>query len=115
MDVTFCDVDEKALDNCVENIKENFELYDLSHCEVISRKKLKNKKYDLIFANIILSVLKEEREQVRSLAIKGSHLILSGILKEQLSEIKSLYLDDYKVLESLEKNKWCALLMEKIT
>lgn len=109
--VTFCDIDKEALHNTVQNLEINFKGRDLSNSNLITREKFKaDKKYDLVFANILAPILIEEADTIiQSLGVKGD-LILSGLLLGQGDEIREYYeKKGLKFLLELKKNDWCAL------
>lgn len=111
----FCDIDTRALDNSVQNLHLNFNDsgIDLSKHRLVSRERFDfKKKYDLVFANILKPVLLEEYHNLNEVLLSGSHIIISGILNEQVQDILSCY-QDFIVVEEISKNAWSALLLEK--
>jgi len=114
-DVDFCDIDLDALDNCVENIKINFEDGQLEGSTVCSRRRFKIiKEYDLIFANILEPVLLEEQKSITALSKIGTELILSGVLDDQYQNIINHYQQDgWKMILKKQKNSWVALHLKK--
>ena len=113
MKILFCDIDKGALDNCVQNLSLNFQTETLNGSVVQSRERMKKgKEFDLVFANILLSVLQEERDIIVDSVKKSGILILSGLLKDQVQEI----IESYNSLDCLEvatKGEWAALLLKK--
>ena len=62
MAVDFCDIDKNALDNCVQNLELNFEDKDLGGQRLVIRDRFKaEKKYQLVFANILENILIDEK------------------------------------------------------
>lgn len=110
---TFCDIDTQSLDNCVQNLVLNFEGQDMGHCDVCSREKYQTKKYGLVFANILLDVLKLEHNVLTESLADDGLIIISGLLKEQQEEYLSFVADDFELVESVNKGDWLALLMRK--
>jgi ribosomal protein L11 methyltransferase len=110
--VDFVDVDTKALDNCLENLKINdFELYSSGHSLVL-RERFEPVEYNLVFANILRPILIEERDLLIESMKKGSFLILSGLLNGQEKEIKKSY-SSLSFLKMETKGDWVALLFRK--
>lgn len=99
------DIDDDALDNCRENIALN--KVGTSDFQVISSYDFNNRdtKYDLVFANILLNVLTDERENIIGLLDNNAHLIISGVLRKQEEEIKKLY-SDLELITIQSKNDW---------
>ena len=64
--------------------------------------------YNLVFANILLPVLKEERDALIKLTKTQGYLILSGILNEQAQELKDYFLqtNQLTLLEQASLNDW---------
>lgn len=109
--VTFCDIDPEAL----ENTRVNLDLNSFQNSENCLPQDLNlDKRYDLIFANILKNVLKEKSFFLfKSLKNEG-HLILSGILKEQRLEIEKVYKNyGLNLVDVKEKGDWSCLLFYK--
>ncbi|MCT4642523.1 MAG: 50S ribosomal protein L11 methyltransferase [Bacteriovoracaceae bacterium] len=113
--VDLYDIDEDAILNCKQNISLNnldgkFGLYlpeGRSHIE---------RKYDLVFANILENVLILEKDNLIKSVNKGGLLILSGLLKEQLDGIIELYTKDeqLKLVSSKIKGDWSSICFEAL-
>ena len=70
---------------------------------------------DVVVANITADVLIILSKDICTHLVKGSKLILSGILKERAAEVVETYLSlGFKTLNSLSKGEWVALLLEKL-
>lgn len=112
MKFDFCDVDTDALDNTLQNLKLNFNEADLNGHRLISRERFKPwSSYHLVFANILAPILIAEKPQIVDRLVKGGHLILSGLLREQVEEVLSAY-DDLECLNKEIKGDWAALLLK---
>ncbi len=111
--VVFCDIDKNALDNCVENLQLNFSGENLENCTVCSRDRLNlENKYDLIFANILEPVLIEECSVISDCAISGTYLIISGLLLDQMENVKQFYHNaGWEFITAEERGDWGAMLM----
>lgn len=113
--VDFYDIDPEANKNCFQNA----ELNDLEERPFrLLLPEVRNKlqaSYDLVFANILESILLEEKGAITALVKTGGTLILSGLLRHQSANIISNYSQNGFVLKrSLEKGDWSALLFEKV-
>ncbi len=108
------DIDEEALENADQNItlneqnKDDFEL-------ILPRKRCKiEKKYSLVFANILQNVLLLESEYLANSLKPGGAIILSGLLKGQEVEVINTFESknpNLKFQRVLEKGDWVAVLM----
>ncbi|OFZ53507.1 MAG: hypothetical protein A2328_02140, partial [Bdellovibrionales bacterium RIFOXYB2_FULL_36_6] len=111
--VTFSDVDVEAMDNCLENLTFNFKDQDLEgHCLVIRERLNQDKTYDLIFANILEQVLLKEKFFLLKSLNRNGYLILSGLLNDQLDNIKNHY-SSLEIIQEINKNGWSAVLLRK--
>ena len=71
-----------------------------------------DKTYNLIFANILEQVLITEKKFILSSLNRGGYLILSGLLNDQLENIKSHY-SSLEIIREIDKNGWSAVLLRK--
>ncbi len=115
--VDFCDIDRKALDNCFENIKLNFEESKLGGQRLVARDRYSAppNHYHLTLANILEPVLIEEQELLISSLAPQGYLIVSGLLFDQLDGIIKLYISDKRLtfIKQETKGHWGALLFQK--
>ena len=101
------DIDEWCFENSLENIQRN-------DCQNISvflgdASLLKEKKYDVIIANINRNILLNDMEAYRNCLDKGGELYLSGFYNEDLPIIKEACNNlGFTFVENKEKNKWVA-------
>ncbi len=107
------DIDQEALDNCVQNLdlnetsRENIRLLLPKDREKI------NKKYDVVFANILKNVLEIEKPYLTQCLNDGGVLILSGLLKEQEEDIIQQYQEYQPKLQLknvLRDGDWIAIM-----
>lgn len=112
-DVDYVDIDQRALDNNLENLKLNFtdklptsEFYLRDHFNL-------KKTYDLVFANILEHVLIEEFELLRDSLAIGAKLIVSGILVEQKENIISRFSSHFDLEKEKTEGDWAALSFKK--
>ncbi len=111
----YCDIDRAALDNCLGNIILNFPGKDFLGSRLVIRERfVAEKKYDLVFANILLNILIEEEETLASSLNSGGILIVSGILKDQQAELLNRFSKRFKVRYDSLRNDWSAVTLEKI-
>lgn len=102
------DIDAWCYENSLENIEKN-------NCKQISvyqgdASLLKDKKYDIIIANINRNILLEDiKKYTKCLSNKGT-LLLSGFYKEDISVINSeAQKHNLKLANTIERNQWVAL------
>lgn len=109
------DIDEEALANSVQNIDLNFPPEHQIQIYHPHQKKLIKGPYQLIFANILLPALISEAHFLVPLLKAGGFLVLSGLLREQVSEILELYVNELglEFLVKSEKGDWAALLLQR--
>ena len=115
LSIDFCDLEIEALENCKNNLEINFPVEELDGCRLVSRERFSpEKKYNLIFANILEHVLLKESSVLEECILDNGYLILSGILLEQRENIKEEFnLKGFKFLEEMTKGAWAALLFRK--
>jgi len=111
--VDFCDIDKNALDNCQQNLLLNFEGQSLEGNSLVSRTNFQiEKTYDLVFANILEDILIAEKELLLESLSSDGHLIISGILINQIESIKKHY-SSLELVNSYEKGDWASILFLK--
>ena len=104
-------------DWCIENALENFELNQVDPDFVIKGviKELQiNEQYDIVIANINTNILLAEMAEYVSIMADNAHLMLSGFYdfdKPQILEKAGEF--GLKEVDGSEKNKWCAVILEK--
>lgn len=113
--VDFYDIDPEANKNCYQNAELN-ELTDKSFrllLPEVREKLLKN--YQVVFANILESILMLEKSALISHVSPHGALILSGLLRHQVPGIIAAYTEaGVKLVRQVEKGDWAALLFEKV-
>jgi ribosomal protein L11 methyltransferase len=112
--IDFYDIDPEANKNCYQNAELNH-LQDHAFRLLLPelREKLKSQ-YDLVFANILESILYQEKSYLVEVTKAGGSLILSGLLRHQASGIIQAYENaGMKLIRSLEKGDWAALYFNK--
>lgn len=113
-EVDFYDIDPEANKNCYQNAEIN-NLQDKSFRLLLPevREKLL-KDYDIVFANILESILLLEKDALIAHTKAGGSLILSGLLKHQAPGIIEAYsTSGLSLISHVEKGDWAAILFEK--
>jgi ribosomal protein L11 methyltransferase len=116
------DIDPNALENAKDNLLLNSET--LNKTEIIyfeeKEKLVESEKKFLIFANILLPILKAEREFLINNLDNQFILIMSGVLENQVEELIEYYQNGFsqknievKVM-TYQKNEWCSVVFSKI-
>lgn len=112
--VDFYDIDPEANKNCFQNAEAN-SLEDRAFRLLLPEvREYLQKEYDVVFANILESILLQEKDSLIAHTKKDGYLILSGLLKHQANGIIETYkAQGMKLLEHAEKGDWAALLMQR--
>lgn len=112
-DIIAVDIDEWAYENTVENaIRNNIENIFAIRGDI---KSVPEKKYDFIFANINLNVLKKDIPVLASYMNHASVLILSGFLINEIDQIKNVCSDNgLFFVKNIEKDNWTSCIFNKI-
>ncbi len=115
--VDLLDIDEGAILNCKQNFGFNNMESDpkLSVQKVAKEYKDAVKKYDLVFANILLNILILKKEYLLNSLKDNGVLILSGILTNQKEELLEAFNQNtnIEVLHSVDKDAWSAIALRK--
>lgn len=70
--------------------------------------------YDLIFANILLPVLKQLSREIATLAAPGAHVVLSGLLPHQVLAARARYQAlGFRLCKSETIENWTTLTLRK--
>lgn len=107
------DIDIDSIENAVENFKLNkvsgkVKLYQNSIAD------LREKSFDVICANIISSVIKENLGNVYYKLRKNGKLFLSGILRKEERSLKSFLLKNrFSIIEIIRKSEWIGVYAVK--
>ena len=107
-----CDIDELALANAKDNAKINkVENIKVFYSDLFSNVE---KKYDLIFANIIAEILVKMIEDVDSHLKEEGLLVLSGILLEKIGLVKDkLFECRFNIIGEKVKGDWALLVANR--
>lgn len=110
--VDFYDIDPEANKNCYQNAEIN-QLQDKAFRLLLPevRERLLPQ-YDVVFANILESILMLERDAL--IAHTKGYLVLSGLLRHQAKGVIDSYsAKGMKLIEHAEKGDWAALIFSK--
>ena len=111
MTVDYYDIDQEALVNCKQNLELNN--IELGHKLLLpNERSVIDKKYDLIFANILQNILLEEADFLCGGLRNNGKLIVSGLLRSQDQIIEKTYLDKnekLKHIRTITKGDWVAM------
>ncbi len=103
------DVDADALKNALENCAHNQVVEQI----VLSRMPVADvdEEFDIVVVNIIAPVLRQLAPGFPALVKTGGHLILSGMLQEQLPELMEIYSElGFAIKESATSGEWAGCL-----
>lgn len=102
------DHEEWAFRNATENYQTNGCAYVENHCGSIEL--VKDKKFDIILANINKNVLLESAQALKESSYSDTILLLSGILEEDQRDILSTFNAlNFKEIEIVADSPWCAI------
>ena len=104
------DIDDAAVKTARQNIDKNGETNKIK----VLRGALNDVPegtFDMIFINIIADVIIEISKEIRKYVKNGTNIILSGIIKDLKTEVKSKYLDlGFILVEELNMGEWEAMV-----
>lgn len=104
------DIDDAAVKTARQNIDNNGEINKIQ----VMRGALNDVPegaFDMIFINIIADVIIEISKEIRKYVKNGTNIILSGIIKDLKTEVKSKYLDlGFILVEELNMGEWEAMV-----
>ena len=104
------DIDEAAVKTARQNVEKNGE----SNKVKVMRGTLNDvpeKAFDLIFINIIADVILEISRDIKKYVKSGTHIILSGIIKDRKAEVKNKYTDlGFILIDELNMGEWEAMV-----
>lgn len=106
------DIEESA----VKVSKENFKNANINNIECFkdSNPKSINEQVDIIFANIIATVIKQMAEDLVNKLKPGGILISSGIIENRYEEIKNIFENlGLKLIEKRTNKEWVCLILTK--
>lgn len=100
-----------ARDNIAESGQDNITC-DVS--DLLKQVSLEGGQYDLVTANIVADIIIRLATDIGEYMKNGATLIASGIISERKDEVLEVLLaHNFKLIEILEDNGWCAIVIEK--
>lgn len=107
--VDICDTDEV----CIEDTKSNFDLNNCSYNEswIGSANSAKDKKYDMVIANIVADVLVFIHKDLKKCLKDDGILVISGILDKYKDKVLKKF-NDLEQLELIHKNEWLTVIFK---
>jgi len=106
------DIDPQALRASVDNAQRNAVAGQLDVC--LPTAMPEQVQADIVFANILAGTLVSLREQLLAMRRDGGVLVLSGILREQLDEVRGAYRAG-NLIEVYERGDWIMLTVRRQT
>jgi ribosomal protein L11 methyltransferase len=68
--------------------------------------------FDLVIANILAGPLKEMAGEIKTAANRGGHIILSGMLKDQVDDVLKFYCTAHcTIKQTVLRGDWVAVLL----
>ena len=119
--VSAVDIDAMAVEVSYENLKLNgIEREKLSAfqsdvtVDEEMRKKFKEEKSDLVFANIVADVIIPLSSFVGDFMTDDGYFICSGVIKERTEEVKNTLIQNgFELVKLRQKGEWSAFVMKK--
>ena len=107
--VDICDTDEV----CIKDTASNFKLNDTTFNEswIGSANSVKEKKYDMVIANIVADVLVFIHKDLKKCLKDDGILVISGILDKHKDKVLSKF-QDLEQLELIHKNEWITVIFK---
>jgi len=111
-EVNAVDIDDQALSISMHNAKKNAVHKKFN---IFKPKELRDKKTDLLIANIFAKTLIELHNEFLDIVVPNGRIILSGILNHQLDQIIYKYNKQCNLIKILNKNGWYLVEFQKKT
>jgi ribosomal protein L11 methyltransferase len=105
------DNDQDAIDNAAENVALNDAAVDL-RAAAIEDLELESDTFDVVTANLTGATLIKVAARLQHLAAPQGVLILSGILQDEASAVKSAFAT-WEVAAETAENEWVALVLRR--
>jgi ribosomal protein L11 methyltransferase len=109
------DIDPEAHRNCMQNIELNKIASERVDLLLLDERPVTQ--FPIVFANILQNILHDERDYLIERTASSGYLILSGLLKSQLSETLKFYLTNtsLELITQETKQDWgCIVLRKKL-
>lgn len=104
--VTAIDHDPQALEATCRNAEKNRVSARLQVCD---NSQLPNVRYDVVLANILAGTLIKLEPEIAAHTLPGGSIALSGILREQASEVSQAYAGDFRIDPPIILGDWVLL------
>ncbi len=104
------DYDPQALEASLDNARKNVVADRLSLHDPDS---LPAGPYDLVLANILARTLVELAPRLSTLVRPGCALVLSGMLTEQTTAVRTAYASEMEMAQTLEQDGWALLALRR--
>ena len=106
------DIEESAVD-CTKNNLTKSQINNIKVFRANSPESL-NEKVDIIFANIIASVIKLMAPSLKDILKENGILIASGIIESKYEDVLSLFLNlGFELIEKRTKKEWVCLILRR--
>jgi ribosomal protein L11 methyltransferase len=107
------DIDPEAHRNCTQNMALNQINSDRVDLLLLDERPMTQ--FPIVFANILQNILHEERDYLIERTAESGYLILSGLLKSQLSETLEFYLTNpsIELVNQDTKQDWGCIVLRK--
>ena len=106
--VDICDTDKLAVEDSLKNFQANGVVVN-QYWEGSANNT--TKQYDVVIANIVADVLAMIHKDLKSTTKEDGILILSGIMQQHQQKVLNRF-QNYKILETIEKNGWVTLIIQ---
>lgn len=107
------DNDETAVVTAIENAQKN-KVADKIEFYTKTADMIENQQFDFILANILHNVLAEIMPDLKKIMKNGSKIALSGIMQgKEPVVIEALNKNNMKIVETIQKNEWIAIIAQK--
>ena len=107
--VDICDTDEVCIKDTISNFKLNNTSFNNSW--IGSANSVKDKKYDMVIANIVADVLVFINKDLKKCLKDDGILVISGILDKHKDKVLVKF-KDLEQLELIEKNEWITVILK---
>jgi ribosomal protein L11 methyltransferase len=105
------DIDPQALIATTNNATRN---NVASQIETMTPEQLPEEPADILLANILIGPLLQLAPRFASLLKPGGQLVLSGILEEQVSALRSAYQPWFRITAQVDQQQWSLLHAERL-
>ncbi len=109
---TVCDIDPRAVEAAAKNARANgLEQRMEFHAGDVTQLDLPNT--PLVMANLNATIIRKIRETLACLVCSGGFLILSGIYREQVDDVRAALEDDFFEVNHHREGYWSGIAMQR--